>query len=144
LNNLIIISPDAGGVGRARQVAKLLDLDVAVIDKRRETAGQIDDMRLIGDVDKKNAILIDDIADTCKTTLKGVELLLEKGAHSVRVYISHGIFSENSLENIAKSPLMEMVLTDSIENSAADSVAKIRRVPIASILAETMRRSIER
>jgi ribose-phosphate pyrophosphokinase len=144
ISDTVIVSPDAGGVGRARQVAKELDLDVAIVDKRRERANQIESMRLIGDVNGKNAIIIDDIVDTCRTILKCVEMLSERGAKSVRVYVSHGIFSKDALKNISQSPLTEIVLTDSIKNSKADKIEKIRRVSIATILAETMRRSVER
>ena len=142
LESAIIVSPDAGGVGRARQVAKELDLDVAIIDKRREKANQVESMRLIGDVAGKDAILIDDIADTCRTMLKSVNLLCEKGAKSVQIYVSHGIFSEDALEVIDNSAIRELVVTDSIVNEKADKVSKIRRVSVAPMIIEIIMRAI--
>lgn len=145
IENSVIVSPDAGGVQRARNIAKELKLDVAIIDKRREEANKIEDMRLIGEVDGKDAIIVDDIADTCGTINKCADLLVNRGAKSVRAYVTHGIFSGESLEIIDRSgSLCEMVVTDSILNEPADQVVKIRRLSVAEILVSAMRRAIER
>ena len=141
LKNSVIVSPDAGGVTRARAVAKKLGLDVAIVDKRREEANKIEEMRLIGDVAGKNAILIDDIADTCGTLVKCSDLLYEKGAKTVVAYITHGIFSKNALENIKNSKLAELVVTDSIVNADADKIEKIRRVSVTPLMIDAIRRT---
>jgi len=142
-DNAIIVSPDAGGVNRARAIAKRLDLDVAIVDKRREQANKIEEMRLIGDVDGKNAILVDDIADTCGTLIKCVDLLYEKGAVSVSAYVSHGIFSGDALEKIKSAKLQELVVTNSIVNPNADKIEKIRRVSVTPLLIDAIHRAVE-
>lgn len=143
VSDLIIVSPDAGGVNRARAIAKVLDLDVAIVDKRREQANKIEEMRLIGDVDGKNAILVDDMADTCGTLIKCADLLLEKGAKSVVAYVSHGIFSGNALEKIQSSKLRELIVTNSIVSADADQVDKIRRVSVTPLLIDAIHRAVE-
>jgi ribose-phosphate pyrophosphokinase len=142
--NAVIVIPDAGGSARARSVAKKLDIDVVLIDKRREEANKIESMRLVGDVKDKDAILVDDIVDTGGTLLKGAEMLLDKGAKSVRVYASHGLFSGDALEKIDSSCISEVTVTDSIDNPDLARVPKIRRIPLAQLLTNTIRRSVER
>lgn len=143
--NLVVVSPDAGGVERARVIAKKLNnSDVAIIDKRREKANEVEEMRLIGDVSGKTAILLDDIADTCGTLVKGSDLLYEKGAKTVVVYVSHGVFSNDALERIQKAQLQELVVTNSIRNEEADKVGKIRRISVAPLLLDAIRRAVER
>ena len=115
LKNYLIVSPDIGGVIRARSVAKWLNIDLAVVDKRRPIAGVAEVVNIIGDVKGKNCILIDDIADSCNTITKSAEALKERGAKDIYVYVSHGVFSLNAIDNIEKSAVKEFMCTDSID-----------------------------
>ncbi|MDR3208347.1 MAG: ribose-phosphate diphosphokinase [Rickettsiales bacterium] len=144
IENAVIVIPDAGGSARARSVAKRLDADVVLIDKRREHANKIESMRLVGDVRHRDAILVDDIIDTGGTLMNGAALLLDKGAQSVRVYASHGLFSGDALEKIDSSAISEVVVTDSINNPNLENAPKIRQVSMAQLLTNTIRRSVER
>ncbi len=138
---LTVVSPDVGGVVRARSLASRINADLAIIDKRREKASISEVMNVIGEVDGRHCILFDDIVDTAGTLCNGVDALLEKGATGVSAYISHGVLSGPAFDRLAKSKMDELVITDSIQQP--DSVKdhpKIRTVSIAPLLAEAMQR----
>ncbi|XWO14299.1 Ribose-phosphate pyrophosphokinase [Candidatus Hepatincola sp. Pdp] len=137
LNNLVIVSPDVGGVVRARSVAKWLGCDLAIIDKRRPQAGISMVVNVIGDINKKHCILVDDIADSCGTLSNAADALMEKGAASVSAYITHGVFSCNAVEKIEKSALTQLVCTDTIAYNQKKS-PKIRHLSIAKLIADSI------
>ena len=140
--NLMVVSPDIGGVVRARAIAKQLnEADLAIIDKRRPKAGEAQVMNLIGEVDGRTCLLVDDMVDTAGTLCKAADALKERGAAKVVAYCTHAVLSGNALENIRTSQLDELVVTDTIPLSAkARDVSKIRQLTIADLLAESMRR----
>jgi ribose-phosphate pyrophosphokinase len=140
--DLIIVSPDVGGVVRARAVAKQLDdADLAIIDKRRPKANQSEVMHIIGDVDGRTCILVDDIIDTAGTLCAAADALKQKGATKVIAYCTHAVLSGKALENLDKSTLDELVVTDTIPLSKkADENPRIRQLSIADELAESIRR----
>jgi len=139
-DDVVVVSPDIGVV-RARAVAKQLDTDLAIIDKRRERANESQVMNLIGDVEGRTCILVDDMCDTAGTLCKAAAALKEKGAKRVVSYITHPVFSGPAIDNIANSQLDEMVVTDSIPLSeAAKGCSKIRQLSLAPMLAEAVRR----
>lgn len=136
-----VVSPDVGGVVRARAVAKQLDADLAIIDKRRPQANVAEVMNIIGDVAGQHCVLVDDMVDTAGTLCKAAAALKEKGAVSVRAYCTHAVLSGPAIENIKNSPLDELVVTDTIPLSrVAQECQKIRQLSIASMLGETIRR----
>ncbi len=138
---LTVVSPDVGGVVRARSLASRINADLAIIDKRRERASVSEVMNVIGDVKDRHCILFDDIVDTAGTLCNGVEALIEKGAAGVSAYITHGVLSGPAVERVEKSNMDELVITDSIRQS--DSVVnhtKIRTITIAPLLAEAISR----
>ena len=136
--NGVIVSPDAGGVARARKVAKKLQLDIAIIDKRRERANQAEAMNVIGDVKKKKCIIVDDIVDTGKTLIKGAEALRREGALEVMAYITHGVLSKNGAQRMEDSEaLSTLVITDTIPTRETNSV---KVLSIAPMFAEAIRR----
>lgn len=141
-DNLIVVSPDVGGVVRARALAKRLDdADLAIIDKRRPRANEAKVMNIIGDVAGKSCIVVDDIVDTAGTLCQAAAALKDKGATRVRAYVTHPVLSGNAIDNISNSILDELVVTDTIPLSAeAEACDKIRQVHIAALLAETIRR----
>ena len=141
-DNLIVVSPDIGGVVRARAVAKQLDdADLAIIDKRRPQANEAQVMNLIGEVEGRTCLLVDDMVDTAGTLCKAADALKERGASKVVAYCTHAVLSGNALENIRNSQLDELVVTDTIPLSAeAKAMDKIRELTIADLLAESMRR----
>src|SRR5437773_12294365 len=120
--DLTVVSPDVGGVIRARAVAKRLDADLAIIDKRREQAGVSEVMNIIGDVNGRACILVDDIVDSAGTLCNAAVALMNAGASSVRAYTTHGVLSGGAVARIAAAPMVELVTTDSIQ--ATDAVAK--------------------
>ena len=140
--NPIVVSPDVGGVVRARAIAKQLDdLDLAIIDKRRPQANETRVMNVIGDVRGKTCILVDDIVDTAGTLCTGAEALKEEGARSVVAYITHPVLSGPAVRRINDSAIDEMVVTDTIPLSdAGDSSPKIRQLSLKRLLAEAIRR----
>ena len=139
--DVMIVSPDVGGVVRARILAKRLDCDLAIIDKRRERAGVSEVMNVIGDVRGKDCILVDDICDSGGTLCNAAEALHRQGARSASVYVTHGVLSGGAVARITSSPIEMMVTTDSIAATEAVRVAKnIRQLTIAPLLAEAMRR----
>jgi len=141
-NELMVVSPDVGGVVRARAIAKRLDdADLAIIDKRRPKANESKVMNIIGDVTGRNCVLIDDMVDTAGTLCKAADALKEHGAARVAAYCTHPVLSGPAIENIEASKLDELVVTDSLPLSdAAKSCTRIRQLSIAAMLAETMRR----
>ena len=139
--NLQVVSPDIGGVVRARAVAKQLGCDLAIIDKRRPSANQTEVMNLIGDVHDRTCVLVDDIVDTAGTLCKASEALKNFGASKVVAYATHPVLSGNAIKNINDSNLDELVVTDSIPlNKEANNCKVIRSLPLAPLLAETVRR----
>ena len=141
-DSLMVISPDVGGVVRARALAKRLnDADLAIIDKRRPKANESRVMNIIGDVDGRSCVLIDDLVDTAGTLCKAAEALKEQGASRVTAYCTHPVLSGKALANITGSQLDELVVTNSIRLSPElQACDKIRQLSIAEMLAETMRR----
>lgn len=141
IKNVVIVSPDTGGVARARSIAKQVqDADLAIIDKRRPKANVSQVMNVIGDVEGRDCIIVDDMIDTAGTLAKAAVALKDKGALSVIAYATHPVFSGAAYRNIDESDLDEVIVTDTIPLSKKDSSDKIRVISIASLLAETMRR----
>ena len=139
--DLTIVSPDVGGVLRARAIAKRLDVDLAIIDKRRERAGVSEVMHIIGDVDNRRCIVVDDIVDSAGTLCNAATALMDAGARSVGAYVTHGVLSGGAVARVSASPLEELVMTDSIQATEAVRVAgNIRQISIAPLLGEAMRR----
>ena len=141
---LMVVSPDVGGVVRARAIAQHLHTDLAIIDKRRPAAGVSEVMNVIGEVDGRHCIIVDDIIDSGGTHCNAAEALMKNGAKSASVYVTHGVFSGAAVERVAKSPIEMMIVTDSIAATPAVQDARnIRQLPIAPLLAEAMRRISE-
>ena len=139
--DLMIVSPDVGGVVRARAIATRLNCDLAIIDKRRDHAGVSEVMNVIGDVRGKDCILVDDICDSGGTLCNAAVALTEKGATSVSVYVTHGVLSGSAAERIASAPIESMTITDSIlPTEAVREAANLRLFSTAPILAEAMQR----
>jgi ribose-phosphate pyrophosphokinase len=139
--NLLVVSPDVGGVVRARAIAKRLDSDLAIIDKRRPKANVSEVMNIIGDVDGRTCVIMDDIVDTANTLCKAASALKERGAQKVVAYCTHPVLSGGAVERIKTSDLDELVVTDTIPLSEqAKACANIRQLSCASLLAETMTR----
>jgi ribose-phosphate pyrophosphokinase len=137
----MVVSPDVGGVVRARALASRLNTDLAIVDKRREKAGQSEVMNIIGDVEGRACILIDDIVDSGGTLCNAAEALLNNGATEVYAYATHGVLSGKAVERIGKSKLKSMVVTDSIEATPQmKTCANLRSITIAPLLGEAMRR----
>jgi ribose-phosphate pyrophosphokinase len=135
----IVVSPDAGGVERARAFAKRLNVHLAIIDKRREEANVAEIMHIIGDVEGKDCLMVDDLIDTGGTLVKGAEALLEAGARSVRACATHAVLSPPALERIEASPLKEVLLTNSIPLAEdARKSSRIRTVSVAPLLARAI------
>jgi ribose-phosphate pyrophosphokinase len=140
-NNLTIVSPDVGGVVRARAIAKRLDADLAIIDKRRERAGVSEVMNIIGEVAGTRCILVDDIVDSAGTLCNAAVALKEAGAESVSAYVTHGVLSGGAVARVSASPLQSLVITDSIQATEAVRVSQtVRQLTIAPLLAEAMAR----
>ncbi|MBM3579806.1 MAG: ribose-phosphate pyrophosphokinase [Alphaproteobacteria bacterium] len=140
LKNLVVVSPDVGGLVRARAIASKIGAELAIVDKRRPRAGVSEVMNIIGEVDSKNCIIVDDMVDSGGTLCNAAEALLVKGAASVSAYITHGILSGKASERIANSKLKNLVITNSIEPSAATlSTKNIKIINIADLLGEAIR-----
>nr|WP_067286000.1 ribose-phosphate pyrophosphokinase [Marinobacterium profundum] len=139
--NIMVVSPDVGGVVRARAIAKQLDCDLAIIDKRRERANESQVMNIIGDVEGRTCILVDDMCDTAGTLCKAAKALKDNGAAKVYAYITHPVLSGPAVENLNNSVLDELVVTDTIPLSkAAQECSKVRQLTLAPMLAEAVRR----
>jgi ribose-phosphate pyrophosphokinase len=142
LRNVMVVSPDVGGVVRARALAKRIDAPLAIVDKRRERAGESEVMNIIGDVAGHNCILVDDIVDSGGTLCNAAEALLAAGAESVHAYITHGVLSGGAAERIAASKLKELVITDTIRaTDAINGAHNIRVIPIGPLIAEAIART---
>ena len=140
-DDIIMVSPDVGGVIRARAIAKRLDTNLAIIDKRRERAGESEVMNVIGDVKNCRCILIDDIVDSAGTLCNAAEALIESGAKSVSAYVTHGVLSGGAVARVTASPLENLVTTDSIMATEAVRVARnITQLTIAPLIGEAMLR----
>src|SRR5436190_16083489 len=141
LSNVMVVSPDVGGVVRARALAKRIDAPLAIVDKRRERPGESEVMNIIGDVIGRRCILFDDIVDSGGTLCNAAEALADKGAASVVAYITHGVLSGGAVARITASKIRELVITDSIQPTAAVLAASnIRVTPIATLIAEAISR----
>jgi ribose-phosphate pyrophosphokinase len=142
--DLVIVSPDVGGVVRARAIAKRLDADLAIIDKRRERAGVSEVMNIIGDVKGRRCILVDDIVDSAGTLCNAAEALTEAGASAVSAYVTHGVLSGGAVTRVVSSPLEVLVTTDSILATEAVRVSRnVRQLSIAPLVAEAIQRISE-
>ncbi|HEY5364840.1 MAG TPA: ribose-phosphate pyrophosphokinase [Casimicrobiaceae bacterium] len=140
-DNLLVVSPDVGGVVRARAIAKRLDSDLAIIDKRRPKANVSEVMNIIGDVEGRTCVIMDDIVDTANTLCKAATALKEHGAQKVVAYCTHAVLSGGAVQRIAESELDQMVVTDTIPLSTeAQACPRIRQLSCAQLLAETMTR----
>jgi ribose-phosphate pyrophosphokinase len=141
LDNLVIVSPDVGGVLRARSLAKQVgDADLVIIDKRRPKANVSEVMHIIGDVCGKNCVIVDDIVDTGGTIIKAVDAIMDRGAVSVRAYCTHAVLSGNAFKNFKSTPITELVVTDTISLKPAMLDLPIRQISVAELLAESIRR----
>ncbi len=142
--DLVIVSPDVGGVLRARAIARRLDADLAIIDKRRERAGVSEVMNIIGDIAGRRCVLVDDIVDSAGTLCNAAVALRDAGAKSVSAYVTHGVLSGGAVARVSASPLEELVITDSIMATEAVRVSQnVRQLTIAPLMAEAMRRISE-
>ena len=141
---LVLVSPDVGGVVRTRGMAKRLDADLAIVDKRRERAGVSEVMNIIGDVKGRQCILVDDIVDSGGTLCNAAAALIEHGAEAVWAYVTHGVLSGSAVARVSASPLKRMVITDSILATAAVRESdSIEQISIAPLMAESIRRISE-
>ncbi len=137
--DVMIVSPDVGGVARARELAKRINAPLSIVDKRREKPGEVAEMTVIGEVTGKKCIIVDDICDTAGTLCKAAEVLMEHGATEVHSYITHGVLSGPAVERITKSVMKSLVITDSIQATEAVSNApNIRIVPTAPMFAQAI------
>ncbi|HEX2115129.1 MAG TPA: ribose-phosphate pyrophosphokinase [Alphaproteobacteria bacterium] len=142
--SLVVVSPDVGGVVRARAIAKRIDADLAIIDKRRERAGVSEVMNIIGDVAGRCCILADDIVDSAGTLCNAAVALKEAGATEVHAYVVHGVLSGGAVARVSASPIKSLVITDSIQGTEAVRVShNIRQISIAPLMAEAIRRISE-
>ncbi len=142
VTNVMVVSPDTGGVVRARALAKRLDSLLAIVDKRRDRPGESEVMNVIGDVSGKDCILIDDIVDSGGTLCNAAEALLENGAISVTAYITHGVLSGGAVARVTSSALKELVITDSIQpTTAVQNAHNIRVISTASLIGEAINRT---
>jgi ribose-phosphate pyrophosphokinase len=141
---LMIVSPDVGGVVRARAIAKRLNADLAIVDKRRERAGLSEVMNIIGDVEDRPCILVDDIVDSAGTLCNAADALMKQGAKSVAAYVTHGVLSGGAVARVSGSSLQELVTTDSIMATEAVRVShNVRQITIAPLMGEALRRISE-
>jgi len=140
-DDLVVVSPDIGGVVRARALAKQLNCDLAIIDKRRPKANVSEVMNVIGEVEGRNCVIMDDMIDTAGTLVKAAEVLKERGAKSVYAYCTHAVFSGPAIERIRGSHLDEVVITNTIAmTDSAKTCPKVRQLSVAFLFAETIRR----
>ena len=136
----VFVSPDAGGVVRARKFADMFNGDIAIVDKMRPEAGKSEVMNLIGDVKNKHAILVDDIVDSGGTLCNAAQAIMDAGALSVRAYITHGVLSNEACQKVEKSVLDELVVTNSIPDRCPKNCKKTRQVSVAPLFGEAIRR----
>ncbi|WP_095588689.1 ribose-phosphate pyrophosphokinase [Actibacterium ureilyticum] len=139
MKELMVVSPDVGGVARARELAKRIDAPLSIVDKRREKPGEVAEMTVIGDVKGKTCLIVDDLCDTAGTLCKAADLLMQHGAKEVHSYITHGVLSGPAVERVTNSVMKSLVITDSIEPTKATQKAKnIRIVPTAPMFAQAI------
>ncbi len=139
LSDVMIVSPDVGGVARARELAKRINAPLSIVDKRREKPGEVAEMTIIGNVTGKKCIIVDDMCDTAGTLCKAAEVILENGASEVHAYITHGVMSGPAVERVSKSVMKSLVITDTIAPSdAVRSAPNIRIVPTAPVFAQAI------
>ena len=139
MHQITVVSPDVGGVARARELASRIGADLAIVDKRREKAGEVAGMTVIGEVEDRICLIVDDICDTAGTLCKAADVLTERGATEVHSYISHGVLSGPAVERITNSAMKSLVITDSIEpTEAVQGAHNIRIVPTAPIFAQAI------
>ena len=139
--NFICVSPDAGGIERTRGLAKKINADLAIIDKRRPQAGKSQVMNIIGEVRNKDCIIVDDIIDSGGTIVNAVEALMKKGARDVYVFVTHAVLSGEAINKIKKSKIKKLIITDSIDNSKRlKNINKIQVLSIAPLMAEAIKR----
>ncbi|HPG22619.1 MAG TPA: ribose-phosphate pyrophosphokinase [Amaricoccus sp.] len=139
LAEVTVVSPDVGGVARARELAERIDADLAIVDKRRSAPGEVASMTVIGDVKDRVCVIVDDICDTAGTLVKAAELLTSQGAKEVHAYITHGVLSGPAVERVTGSVMKSLVVTDSIEPTPAVRKAKnIRIVPVAPLFGQAI------
>ena len=139
LNDIMVVSPDVGGVARARELAKRINAPLSIVDKRREKPGEVAEMTVIGNVEGKRCIIVDDMCDTAGTLCKAAEVLMEHGATEVHAYISHGVMSGPAVERVTNSVMKSLVLTDTIQPTAAVAGApNIRILPTAPLFAQSI------
>ena len=142
--DLVVVTPDVGGVVRARDIARRLDADLVIVDKRRERAGVSTVVNIIGDVAGRRCVLIDDIVDTAGTLCNAASALIDAGASSVYAYVTHGVLSGDAVQRVVASPIEMLVITDSIiATEAVREARNIRQVTIAPLMAEAIRRISE-
>ena len=140
-NNIICVAPDVGGTARARALGKLLNVDLAIVDKRRPAHGKSEVMNVIGNVKNKTCILVDDIIDSGGTIVNAASELKKRGAKDVHVYVTHGVLSGNAVEKIKKSSIKNLVVTDTIDNSMKVKKAKnIEVLTISNLVGEAIKR----
>jgi len=143
-DNTVVVSPDVGGVVRARGLAKRIGAPLAIVDKRRERAGESEVMHIIGEVDGKSCIMIDDIVDSGGTLCNAADALLAQGATDVTAYITHGVLSGGAVARITASKLKNLIITDSIQETEAVRVSKnIRVISIAPLIGEAVGRTAD-
>ncbi|HEY9037911.1 MAG TPA: ribose-phosphate pyrophosphokinase [Roseovarius sp.] len=139
MDDVMIVSPDVGGVARARELAKRINAPLAIVDKRREKAGEVAEMTIIGDVTGKKCIIVDDMCDTAGTLCKAAEVLMENGAAEVHAYTTHGVMSGPAVERVTNSVLKSMVITDTIApTEAVKATPNIRIIPTAPVFAQAI------
>nr|WP_111300779.1 ribose-phosphate pyrophosphokinase [Paracoccus saliphilus] len=139
MNDLMVVSPDVGGVARARELATRIGAPLSIVDKRREKAGEVAEMTVIGDVSGKACIIVDDICDTAGTLCKAAQVLTDNGATEVHAYITHGVLSGPAVERVAKSVMKSLVITDSIQpTEAVRNAPNIRIVPTAPMFTQAI------
>ena len=144
ISNLVAVSPDIGGVVRARAIANKIGASIAIVDKRRPRAGESEVMNIIGDVKGKDCIILDDIIDSAGTICNAAGKIIDLGANSITSYVTHGVLTGKALENISASKLTELVITDSINNQEKlKACEKIRSISISDLLGEAIKRISE-
>ena len=141
INNLVCVSPDVGGVARTRGLSKLLNVNLAIVDKRRPAPGKSEVMNIIGDIKNKICIIVDDIIDSGGTIVNAAKMLKSKGAKEIHVYITHGVLSGDAVKKIKNSPIKNLVITDTIDNSKKiNNVKNIQVLSISNLLGEALKR----
>ena len=144
IDNLVAVSPDIGGVVRARAIANKLGASIAIVDKRRPKAGESEVMNIIGDVDGKDCIILDDIIDSAGTICNAADKIIDLGASSITAYTTHGVLTGKAIERIEESKLTELVITDSINNIEKSNLSKkIRVISVSDLLGEAIKRISE-